>query len=122
MNQIGEILDTEKGKCREINLMEIMRLLKSDGNKFLSWGAFGRTFGFSHNQSGNNVWYVKMRVSGNHHKGHVYIFLNGMDLFDVYLTTLQGKIKVRTDEMGIYNDQLIEWIDNRIERIPEYVR
>jgi hypothetical protein len=61
-----------------------------------------------------------MRVSGHHHKGHVYIFVNGSDLFDVYLTTLQGTIKtIGTD---LYFDQLAEWIDERVERIPDYVR
>jgi hypothetical protein len=63
-----------------------------------------------------------MYVRGHHHKGHVYIFLNGLDLFDVYLTNSKGIIKDRTDEQGIYNDQLVEWIDEKIERIPDYVR
>jgi hypothetical protein len=121
MNQVNEILDTKEATCREINLFEMMTLLKSEPNKFMSWGAFGRTFGYGTQTSPKPfVNYIRMRVSGNHHKGYVYIFLNGMDLFDVYLTTLQNKIKIRTDEMGIYFDQLVEWIDDRVERIPEY--
>jgi hypothetical protein len=52
--------------------------------------------------------------------GHVYIALNGMDLYDVYLTSNRGTIKQRTPEMGLYFDQLVEWIDDKVERIPEY--
>jgi len=123
MNQIGEVLDTDKGKCREIHLTEMFSLLKSDMRKFMSWGAFGKTFGFSHNNSSKSyVYYIRMRVSGYHHKGYVFIFLNGSDLFDVYLTNFEGKIKDRTPEMGIYNDQLIDWIDEKVERISDYVR
>jgi len=61
-----------------------------------------------------------MTVSGHHHKGHVYIFVNGMDLFDVYLTTNRGTIVHKSGDMGLYFDQLVEWIDEKVERIPEY--
>ena len=46
------------------------------------------------------------------------IFVNGLDLFDVYLTTLQGTIKDKIE--GLYFDQLVEWIDEKIEKIPAY--
>lgn len=116
MNQVKEIINIEKAKCREMYIPELMSLLQSERNVWWSWGA--------HNFIVDNTKeprMFRMLVQGHHHKGHVYIFLNGSDLFDVYLTTNRGTIKARTDEMGIYFDQLVEWIDDRVERIPEYM-
>jgi hypothetical protein len=116
MNQVKEVINIDTAKCREIYIPELMSLLQSDRNVWWSWGA--------HNFIVDNTKeprMFRMLVQGNHHKGHVYIFLNGSDLFDVYLTTNRGTIKHRTDEMGIYFDQLVEWIDDRVERIPEYM-
>lgn len=115
MNQKNEVINIDTAKCREMYIPDLMSLLRMDAMKFMSWGA--------HNFLVDNTKrprMFRMLVQGNHHKGHVYIFLNGMDLFDVYLTTNRGTIKDRTDEMGLYFDQLVEWIDERIERIPEY--
>ena len=115
MNQIGEKIDIDKSKCREIYLPDLQLLLRN--NMVMSWGA--------HNfivDSTKRPRMFRMLVQGNHFRGHVYIFLNGSDLFDVYLTSIRGTIKDRTDEMGIYVDELIEWIDRKVERIPEYIR
>lgn len=56
-----------------------------------------------------------MKVNGRHFKGHVCIFLNGMDLYDVYLVNKDRVIVDRTPEMGLYFDQLTQWIDSKIE-------
>ena len=117
MNQIGEVIDIKEASCREMYLPDLQYLLKSGGQIVWSWGAHNYTV-----DKRNQPTMFRMTVQGHHHRGHVYIFLNFMDLFDVYLTTNRGKIVKRTDEMGIYNDQLIDWIDERVERIPEYVR
>jgi hypothetical protein len=114
MNQVKEVINIDTAKCRELYIPDLFTLLQSD-RRFMSWGA--------HNFIVDNTKQprmFRMLVQGNHHRGHVYIFLNGADLFDVYITTNRGTIKDRTDEMGIYFDQLVEWIDERIERIPEY--
>lgn len=116
MNQVKEVIDLNPAKCREFNIPELMSLLQHDMNKWWSWAP--RNFIVDNTKAPRMF---RMLVSGHHHKGHVYIFLNGSDLFDVYLTTNRGTIKQRTDEMGIYFDQLVEWIDNRVERISEYV-
>lgn len=117
MNQINEEIDIKKASCREIYIPDLISILKQDISKFWSWG--------SHNyivDKKKNPQMFRFTVSGHHHKGHVYIFLNGMDLFDVYLTTSKGTIKNRTEEMGLYFDQLVDWIDEKVERIPEYER
>ena len=117
MNQIGEKIDSKELSCREMYLPDLMEILQSNRPIYWSWDAHNFTV-----DKKENPRMFRMFVQGHHHKGYVYIFLNGSDLFDVFLTTTQGTIKDRTDEMGIYNDMLVEWIDDRIERIPEYTR
>jgi hypothetical protein len=52
------------------------------------------------------------------HRGYVYVFLNGADLYDVYICTTQGTIKeIGTD---LYFDMLTDWIDDRIEKQDNY--
>ena len=107
MNTVGEKIDiTEKIKsCRQLDPRELINLLRASGFTFMSWGATAFTV-------------------DNQHKGHVYIFVNGADLFDVYLTTLQGTIIEISDGShgGLYFDMLSNWIDERIEKQSDYVR
>lgn len=119
MNQINEQINTEeiKKQSRPFNPKELLQVLSSNQPIFWSWGASAFTIDVE-----KDTKMFRMKVNGHHHKGHVYIFLNGGDMFDVYLTTLKGRIKDRTPEMGLFFDQLVEWIDNKIERIPEYER
>ena len=116
-NQIGEIINVEKitKKCRNLNPQELLSLLKADINVFWSWGSNNFII-----DNKRNCRMFRMTVRGHHHQGHVYIFVNGSDMFDVYLTTSQGTIKDKSDDMGLYFDQLVDWIDRKIERIPEY--
>lgn len=115
MNTVGEKIDMKSASCREFDVDELMSLLKSDIFKFWSWGSSKFTV-----DKPNGTQAFRFRVNGHHHKGHIYIFLNFMDLFDVYLTNLQGVIKDRTDETGLFFDQLVDWIDEKVEKIPEY--
>ena len=117
MNQIYEVLNQKEASVREMYLPDLMMLLKSSGCIMMSWGADGFTVD---NQKHPKMF--RMYVRGHLHRGYVYIFLNGLDLFDVYLVDIKGVIKDRTEEMGIYCDSLVEWIDEKIERIPEYTR
>jgi hypothetical protein len=115
MNTVGEVIDVKEisKKSREMYFPDLMKLLHQKINIFWSWGC--------HNYIVDNKKKVKMfrmNVQGYHHKGHVYIFLNGMDLFDVYLTSTHDTIKtIGTD---LYFDMLVDWIDEHVERIPAY--
>lgn len=117
MNAINEKINTNAitAICRELNPNELMSLLQSNQSIFWSWGASAFTI-----DNSKETKMFRMKVNGHHHKGHVYIFVNGMDLFDVYLTTLKGRIINKSPEMGLYFDQLVEWIDEKIEKISEY--
>lgn len=124
INEVGNVIDVNKAACRDMDLSVLLGYLKADIFKFWSWGAHAFT-------TNTDIWQdnkiilransmFRMRVKGHHHKGHVYIFLNGSDLFDVYLTNLKGQIKKKIE--GLYNDQLADWIDENVEKIPAYSR
>lgn len=119
MNAIGEKINYEeiRKQSRNLNPNELLNLLKGDVFKFWSWGAENFTI-----DKKDDCRMFKMTVNGHHHKGHVYIFLNGLDLFDVYLTKKDGEIVQKTSEEGLYFDQLVDWIDERVERIEAYER
>lgn len=56
---------------------------------------------------------LRFKVDGLLHKGHVYLCVNGLDLFDIYLTTTMGTIKHIIKD--VYIDVLVETIDNHVE-------
>jgi hypothetical protein len=52
-------------------------------------------------------------VTGLKHKGNVFIALNGLDLYDVVLTTSHGTVKcIMTD---VYFDDLFSFMHKKIE-------
>lgn len=112
---IGQILDVKAAMCREFDYKETIQLLRINVNIWWSWAVTKITV---ENPSKPYTKVLRFRVRGHHHKGHVYIFVNGMDLYDVYLTNLQGKIVKCTE--GLYFDMLQDWIDTNVERIPAY--
>lgn len=77
-----------------------------------SWGAHGWTRMNSH--------CLRFMVRGHHHKGHVYLTVNGSDLFDVILTSSRGTIKQTVTD--VFVDDLVDTIDTLVERIPAYNR
>jgi len=80
------------------------------GYKFHSWGAnkFTNVYNYA----------LKFNVNGHHHKGHVYIMVNGSDLYDVFITTNRGTILDTFKD--IYFEDLFDVIDKRIEYISDY--
>jgi hypothetical protein len=48
----------------------------------------------------------------------VYLFVNGLDLFDIYLTTSHGNIKEKISD--VYLDDLFGVLDKKIEYIDIY--
>lgn len=97
-------------ESRDMDAKEIVRFFYSHGPKFWSWGADKFT---DINKRG-----LRFTVNAHHHKGHVYLFVNGSDLFDIYLTTSHGNIKEKICD--IYLDQLVDVIDKKIEWIDIY--
>jgi hypothetical protein len=48
----------------------------------------------------------------------VYLFVNGADLFDIYLTSTHGNIKEKIGD--VYLDDLFDVLDKKIEYINIY--
>ena len=111
---IGTKIDIDKisEKCREMNIQEIHSVVAGSGmTRAWSWG-------FRNPVEMKPDYCYRFTVSGHHHKGHVYIFLNFLDLFDIYYTSNQGTIKkIKTN---IFIDELIETLDKDIERIDTF--
>lgn len=93
------------------NTSETIQWLTRNRQIFWSWGVSKK---FNVESKG-----LLMRVNGNHFNGYVLITLSPMDTYTVHLIKTNGKV-VETIE-DVYCDQLQEIIDNKIERIPEYV-
>lgn len=93
------------------SMQELANALRRN-QKVWSWGA--------HAWTKMNENCLRFMVQGHHHKGHIYLVVNGSDLFDIYLTTSRGMIKkIHTD---IYLDMLVDVIDVDVEKIPAYVQ
>lgn len=96
---------------REFNVNETLNVLSH--NKMIYW-----SWGVSHLYNCNDKGLL-MKVSGHHHKQYVLITLNWEDTYKV--DYLNRNLKVIDTHESLYFDQLVEFIDNRIERIGEYV-
>lgn len=118
MNEVKEKININEiiKNCRVFDPKETLAQLRGiNPRKFVCWGATKFTI-----DSNLNPKMLRFYVTGLKHKGHVYIFLNGLDLYNVYITTIMGTIVHKSDEMGLYFDQFTDWIDDKIEKQPYY--
>ena len=118
MNNVDEKINFEQitKSCREMNPNETIAQMRGmNVQKYMCWGATGVTV-----DNMKRPRMLRFSVSGMKHKGHVYVFVNGMDLYDVYLTKKDGTIVEKSGDMGLYFDQLTDWIDDRIEKQENY--
>lgn len=102
----AEFLETHRPFGDMQGLVNSLRRLQT----VWSWGAQGWTR--------MNANCLRFAVKGHHHRGHVYLAVNGGDLFDVYLTTSRGTIKHTV--IDLFLEDLVDAIDVLVERIPEY--
>ena len=97
---------------RQLDVNELRNLLTHNKPIFWSWGV-EKFINY-----GNKI--LKFKTNGHHHKGNVYISVNGSDLFNVVLTSIQNNIKEELTD--IYFEDLVNILDIKIERIKEYVK
>jgi len=95
---------------RDFDAKETLQVLTINKSIYWSWGV-------SQRYADKN--YLLLKVSGHHHKGYVLITLNYNDTYKVSIVSYRGKLLQTFDE--VYFDQLTEIIDNRIEKIKDYV-
>ena len=100
--------------CRTQDFATTLAYLKASQSIFWSWGV-------SEYVKSDELRWLRLTINGRHHKGYVYIFLNGSDLFDVHYTSKEGVIAL-DDDKDLYFDQLVEAIDNKVEYINSYSR
>lgn len=97
----------------------ILSQLRAKANKFFCWGA--------HSFVGNTTHrYLMFRVNGLKFKGIVKVQLNAMDTYDICLfdnSLKMGECKkevaLKTYE-NVYCDELVDVIDNNIEKQDFY--
>ena len=109
MNLVGEEIESKTLKCRTFSAQDFLGLLRMRLVWFLSW----RCDGFAVDDK-EETRLLRFEVKGTHHKGHVYVFLNGSDLYDIFLTTTDGLIVHRTDQRGLSVQEVNMWLDVRI--------
>lgn len=113
-NEIGCTYDPFAAACREFDVNEIHRFIAGSGpSRAWSWGFTNPLVIIK-----NKVY--RFTVNGHHHRGYVYVTLGFSDTFTIHYTSNRGTIKKIAEE--VYIDELINRLDEDIERIPEYVK
>lgn len=95
---------------RDMDVNRLVGFLYGHQSKFWSWGP--------HNFVNIKNRGLRFNVQGHHHTGHVYLFVNGADLFDAYLTSTHGTIKEKIGD--VYLEDLFDILDKKIEYIDIY--
>ena len=118
MNEVGNKIDIEPlKKGRYFDAQTTINQLNAGGRqKVWSWG-FHNPVAFADKR---NVYALRFTVNGRLFKGHIYIVLNGADLYDIYYCSNRGNIKMVDND--IFCEDLTDVIDRKIERIKKYVR
>ena len=101
---------------RGFNPNETMQVLTHNVSVYWSWGVSKR---IAYRNDEQQVTGLLLKVNGNHHKGYVLITLDWMDVYEVTIINNRGRILNKYE--NVYMDMLTEVIDNRIEKIPDYV-
>jgi hypothetical protein len=71
---------------RDMDVNGLVQFFYNHGSKFWSWGA--QNFANIKNRG------LQFKVNGHHHKGHVYLFVNAADLFDIYRLQVNHRFNV----------------------------
>jgi hypothetical protein len=96
---------------REFSIGEVNQVLNRNQPMYWSWGVSKRINLF-------DKGYL-LKVNGHHHKGWVLVRLSWDDTYSVYIISNKGE--VLNEFHNVYWDMLADVIDDRIERINEYV-
>lgn len=94
----------------EFDTNETLHILKSNPSIFMSWGVEKV---FSVDGRG-----LMIKMNGHHHCGWVLITLSWDDWYRVHILTEGGEVLDSYSEVCF--DELLQIIDDRVERIEEY--
>jgi len=88
----------------------IISIFKTNLPVIMSWG-YSNPIGLENG--------LRFSVNGFKHKGNVsVIYDEGLDLFNIEILTFENEVIDTIN--GVYFDQLIEVIDNRVELVENY--
>ena len=69
----------------------------------------------------NSIGALQFKVNAHRHDGYVIVSLNGIDTYDVFICDrTKNTIIIKEQKLGLYFDEFGKWIDEVIEKIPEY--
>jgi hypothetical protein len=108
---------------REFNYKETLQVLKQNFMlRYACWGVSKVTL-VGHSQNGYSEG-LMLKVNGHHHKGYVLITLAWDDTYCVYIISniISNRGTIKDTYKDVYFDDLVSVIDDRIEKIPDYVR
>jgi hypothetical protein len=97
---------------RNFDPQQTMEVLTHNRNTYWSWGVSSAC------NMDNKA--LVLKVNGHHHKGYVVITLDWMDTYIVNIISTHGTLKDTYE--NVYVDELVTRIDDRIEKIDEYIR
>lgn len=91
-----------------------MQLFGTGREKVWSWGAHA-WIAISENT-------LQFKVQGHHFKGHVRVEYNvGDDLYDIHFGHWRNRTWKNLETIdGVYFDQMVDFIDQKVEYIVEY--
>ena len=95
---------------KEFDVKETMLVLKQNINIFWSWGP--------HDFLSVQGKGLMFKVQGRHHKGWVLITLNWDDTYIVNIINFRGRVLDTFD--NVYFDDLVRFIDERVEKADHY--
>ena len=99
---------------REFDTNQTLEVLTHNKTIYWTWGV--TQLYNCHNKG------LLMKVNGHHHKDYVLVTLSWDDMYNIYFLDKDMNIPNENERIeGLFFDQIVEVIDNRIERIGEYV-
>jgi hypothetical protein len=100
---------------RAFNINDGLALLQSGGFVTMSWGIEN----IISLKNGGEVSGMAFNVNGNHFKGTIILSVNFMDLYEIRFMQNGEIVDTMTD---VYVMDVINQIDKKVEKIPEYVK
>lgn len=94
----------------DFNVSETLMLFNYQKVKVWSWG--------TRNFTNYNNMALAFKVSGNLFKGNVVVTLSGNDTYSVHLINNRNRLIESIHD--VYFDELIDIIDEKVEKIPLY--
>jgi hypothetical protein len=111
------ISEVTKTRLKETAMeMDVNELYKSIRNTMTVWSWGAKNFTNLQNKG------LAFKVNGHLFSGNVAITLNGSDLFDVDFCNIRGNQTDKTPMSleDLFVDQLIDLIDEQVEKVPAY--